>query len=78
MTKRNLLLPLAAAFATLPIVIGIAAWQFPLHAAPQEAVDDPAVEVQLGAGRFCIAPESLSRKRREPNTFPEPWSSDSR
>ncbi len=49
MTKRNLLLPLAAAFATLPILIGIAAWQFPLRAAPQEAVDDPGVEVQLGA-----------------------------
>jgi len=49
MTKRNLLLPLAAAFATLPVVIGIAAWQFPLHAAPQEAVDDSGVEVQLGS-----------------------------
>lgn len=52
MTKRNLLLPLAAAFATLPIVIGIAAWQFPLRAAPQEATDDSGVEVQLGAARI--------------------------
>jgi TonB family protein len=52
MTKRNLLLPLAAAFATLPVVIGIAAWQFPLRAAPQEAVDDSGVEVQLGAAKL--------------------------
>ena len=51
MTKRNLLLPLAAALVTLPVVIGIAAWQFPLRAAPQEAVDDAGVEVQLGAAR---------------------------
>ncbi len=51
MTKRNLLFPLAAALATLPVVIGIAAWQFPLRAAPQEAVDDAGVEVQLGAVR---------------------------
>ena len=49
MTKRKLILPLAAAFATLPVAIGIAAWQFPLHAAPQEAADDAGVEVQLGA-----------------------------
>ena len=48
-TKRKLILPLAAAFATLPVAIGIAAWQFPLHAAPQEAADDSGVEVQLGA-----------------------------
>ena len=52
MTKRNLLLPLAAAFATLPVVIGIAAWQFPLRAAPQEAVDDPGIEMQLGAAKI--------------------------
>jgi TonB family protein len=52
MTKRNLLLPLAAALATLPVVIGIAAWQFPLRAAPQEAVDDPGIEVQLGAAKI--------------------------
>ena len=52
MTKRNLLLPLAAAFTTLPVIVGIAAWQFPLHAAPQEAVDDPGIEVQLGAGKL--------------------------
>jgi TonB family protein len=52
MTKRNLILPLAAAFATLPLVIGIAAWQFPLRAAPQEAVDDAGVEIQLGAAHI--------------------------
>jgi TonB family protein len=52
MTKRNKLFPLAAALATLPIVIGIAAWQFPLHAAPQEAADDPGVEIQLGAAKI--------------------------
>ncbi len=52
MTKRNLLLPLAAALATLPLVIGIAAWQFPLRAAPQETVDDSGVEVQLGAAKL--------------------------
>ena len=51
MTKRNLILPLAAAFATLPVVIGIAAWQFPLRAAPQEAADDAGVEIQLGAAK---------------------------
>lgn len=51
MTKRTLLLPLAAAFATLPLVIGIAAWQFPLRAAPQDATDAPGVEVQMGAGK---------------------------
>jgi TonB family protein len=51
MTKRNLLFPLAAALATLPVVIGIAAWQFPLRAASQEAVDDPGIEVQLGAAK---------------------------
>ncbi len=49
MTKRTLLVPLAAALATLPVVIGIAAWQFPLRAAPQEAVDDNGVEIQAGA-----------------------------
>jgi TonB family protein len=52
MTKRNLLFPLAAALATLPVVIGIAAWQFPLRAAPQEATDDPGVNVELGAARI--------------------------
>ncbi len=52
MTKRNLLLPMAAAFATLPLVIGVAAWQFPLRAAPQETADDAGVEVQLGAGKI--------------------------
>lgn len=52
MTKRALLLPLAAAFVTLPLVIGIAAWQFPLRAASQEAADDMGVEVQLGAAKI--------------------------
>jgi TonB family protein len=52
MTKRNLLFPLAAALVTLPVVIGIAAWQFPLRAAPQEAADDPGVELQAGAVRI--------------------------
>jgi outer membrane biosynthesis protein TonB len=52
MTKRNLLFPLAAALVTLPVLIGIASWQFPLHAAPQEAVDDSGVELQLGAVRI--------------------------
>jgi TonB family protein len=51
MTKRNLLFPLAAALATLPVVIGIAAWQFPLRAAT-EATDDPGVEVQLGGAKI--------------------------
>jgi TonB family protein len=51
MTKRSLILPLAAAFATLPLVIGTAVWQFPLRAAPQEAADDAGVEIQLGAAR---------------------------
>ena len=48
MTKRNLLVPLAAALAALPALIAVAAWQFPLRAAPQEAVDDSGVEVQSG------------------------------
>jgi TonB family protein len=52
MTKRNLLFPLAAALATLPVVIGVAAWQFPLRAAPQEVVDDSGVEVQPGAAKI--------------------------
>ena len=52
MTKRNLLFPLAAALATLPVVIGIAAWQFPLRAASQEAVDDSGIQVDVGAARI--------------------------
>ena len=47
MTKRNLLFPMAAALASLPVLIGVAAWQFPLRAAPQEAVDDNGVQVQI-------------------------------
>jgi len=62
MTKRNLLFPLAAALATLPLVIGVAAWQFPLRAAPQEAVDDSGVELQLGAARIL---------HRTPIVFPD-------
>ncbi len=62
MTQRNLLLPLAAALVTLPVVIGIAAWQFPLRAAPQEAVDAAGVEVQLGPAKLL---------HRTGITFPE-------
>lgn len=51
MTKRNLLFPLAAALATLPVLITLAAWQFPLRAAA-EVADDPGVEVQLGTARI--------------------------
>jgi TonB family protein len=51
MTKRNLLLPLVAALATLPVIIGVAAWQFPLRAAPQEVIDDTGVDVQLNGAR---------------------------
>ena len=50
MTKRTLLIPLAAALATLPVVIGVATWQFPLHAA--EVTDDPGVELQLGSAKI--------------------------
>ena len=69
MTKRNLLFPLAAAFATLPVVIGIAAWQFPLRAAPDEAVDDSGVQVDMGGARVLhrtgIAfPEEARAKHR--------------
>ena len=62
MTKRNLLLPLAAAFATLPLVIGVAAWQFPLRAAPQDAVDDPGVAVEMGQAKIL---------HRTPVVYPE-------
>jgi TonB family protein len=51
MTKRNLLFSLAAALASLPVVIGVAAWQFPLTAAPQEATDDSGIEIQLNGAR---------------------------
>ena len=62
MTKRNLLLPLAAAFATLPLITGVAIWQFPLRAAPQDVVDDPGVDVQLGQAKLL---------HRTPVVYPE-------
>ncbi len=46
MSKAKLLLSSLAVFSTLPLVVGIAAWQFPLNAAPQEVRDAPGVEVK--------------------------------
>jgi TonB family protein len=48
MSHRSLLLSSIAAFSALPLVLGIAAWQFPLNAAPQEVQDAPGVEVVGG------------------------------
>lgn len=49
MSKRSLLLSSVAVFSALPLVVGFAAWQFPLNAAPQEVRDSPGVEVKAGA-----------------------------
>ena len=48
MSKRSLLLSTIAVFSALPLVVGIAAWQFPLNAAPQEVQDGKGVEVRTG------------------------------
>ncbi len=48
MSKRRLMLSTFAAFSALPLVVGVAAWQFPLNAAPQEVQD---VEVRTGTYR---------------------------
>lgn len=48
MSKRNLLLSSLAVFSALPLIVGIAAWQFPLQAASHKLHDDPGVEVKQG------------------------------
>lgn len=48
MSKRSLLMSTIAVFSALPLVVGIAAWQFPLNAAPQEVQDGKGIEVRTG------------------------------
>lgn len=48
MSRRNLLLSSFAAFSCLPVLVGLAAWQFPLNAAPREVRDGVGVEVKQG------------------------------
>jgi TonB family protein len=48
MSKRSLMISTFAVFSALPLVVGIAVWQFPLMAAPQEVQDGPGVTVKNG------------------------------
>ena len=48
MSKRRLIVSSIALFCTMPLVVGLAAWRFPLTAAAQEAVDAPGVQVVQG------------------------------
>jgi TonB family protein len=46
MSARRILISTCAVFSALPLIVGIAAWQFPLQASPQE--DAPGIEVRTG------------------------------
>lgn len=48
MSKRDLLVSSLAVFSALPLVVGLAAWQFPLNAAPQEVADARGVTLKPG------------------------------
>ena len=48
MPKRLLVLSSLAVFSALPLIIGVAAWRFPLNAAPQQVLDAPGVELLNG------------------------------
>lgn len=48
MSKRSFWMSTLAVFSALPLVVGLAVWQFPLNAAPQEVSDGAGVDVKAG------------------------------
>lgn len=50
MSRQRLIMAMLGSFAVLPVLVGVAMWQFPLMAAPQSRpADDNGVDVNTGA-----------------------------